>query len=135
MTSTRRTALALPLAAAAPVALAASGVFFAVKKTPPPLPPAAPQVADAELIADCAEHARLYRIVNDRHAADDAARAAAFERYTDLHDRIHEARPESWAGWMAKARAAMVEGPGCTAEEWSYQLVSVALSWADGAAA
>jgi hypothetical protein len=87
--------------------------------------------ADARLIALCAQHIRNYDAVKCGPDDDDPSVAQLWAAYNGTHKEICEAKPQTIAGVLAKARAALVEARvpdgrfvfgGSSGERWACDL-------------
>jgi hypothetical protein len=88
---------------------------------------------DADLIRFCAEHVVNMDAFNRDRSDLDAEDNPLWAAYERTRDAIHEARPQTIEGMLAKARAAKVEAlmpdgrenpSNCPAETWAWDLLN-----------
>jgi hypothetical protein len=117
-------ALAAPFPVLAAEGVSSAHTLPARRSEPPP---------DAELIRLCAEHPARIAAANDHGSGlDDCPLWLAYER---SRDAICNAKPQTMAGMIAKAKAAkaeatdfngeeMIHGSGTMGETWAWDLVN-----------
>ena len=117
--------------------LAALAVTPVASRAAPPMPPSTP---DAELIRLCAEHPAHIHAVN--HGPEDEEGGPIWDAYEHSAETIHNAKPLTMAGLIAKAKAARAEAlkqdgsespENTLAANWAWDLVNDLLRLEGGA--
>jgi hypothetical protein len=94
---------------------------------------AAAESLDAELIRICSEHIKNMDAYNNDESDNEAHKNALWDAYESTRDAIDDAKPQTVAGMLAKARAAKAEAvqpdgsedpTNCPAENWSWDLLN-----------